>query len=135
MTKPIPTIQKFMTTTPHTIGVDQTLAQAKKVMHDLSIRHLPVLNGGAVVGIISERDINFMLSFKGVDLKQEKVSEAMTLDPIMVDAATSLDGICRDMAEKKIGSVLVQDNHKLVGIFTWVDALRAMDELLTTRLK
>ena len=76
-----------------------------------------------------------MLSFKGVDLKHEKVSEAMTTEPVMVDAETLLDEICREMAEKKIGSVLVQDNHKLVGIFTWVDALKAMDELLRTRLK
>jgi acetoin utilization protein AcuB len=135
MTKPIPTISKFMTTTPHTIGADQTLDHAKRLMHDYSIRHLPVLSGGTIVGIISERDINFMLSFKGVDLKHETVSEAMSQDPVMVDANTLLDGVCRDMAEKKIGSVLVQDNHKLVGIFTWVDALLAMDELLKTRLK
>ena len=135
MTKAIPQISKYMTTTPHTIGDDQTLAHAKSVMHEYSIRHLPVLNSGAVVGIITERDINFMLSFKGVDLKHEKVSEAMTEEPIMVDASTLLDGVCREMAEKKIGSVLVQDNHKLVGIFTWVDALIAMDELFHTRLK
>ena len=135
MTKAIPTIQKFMTTSPHTIGIDQTLSQAKNVMHELSIRHLPVLSGGALVGIISEHDINFMLSFKGVDLMHEKVSEAMTTDPVKVDAHSLLDGVCREMAEKKIGSVLVQDNNKLVGIFTWVDALKAMDELLKTRLK
>ncbi|MDO9184326.1 MAG: CBS domain-containing protein [Bacteriovorax sp.] len=135
MTKAIPSIQKFMSTSPHTIGVDQTLAQAKKVMHDLSIRHLPVLKGGSIVGIISEHDINFMLSFKGVDLKNEKIDQAMTFDPVMVESTTQLDEVCRNMAEKKIGSVLIQDNHKLVGIFTWVDALKAMDELLKTRLK
>lgn len=135
MTKAIPQISKYMTTTPHTIGVDQTLAHAKNLMHEYSIRHLPVLNSGAVVGIITERDIDFILSFKGVDLKHEKVSEAMTEEPIMVDASALVDGVCREMAEKKIGSVLVQDNHKLVGIFTWVDALMAMNELFHTRLK
>lgn len=135
MTKAIPQISKYMTTTPHTIGVDQTLAHAKSVMHEYSIRHLPVLNSGVVVGIITERDINFMLSFKGVDLKHEKVSEAMTEEPIMFEANALVDGVCREMAEKKIGSVLVQDNHKLVGIFTWVDALMAMNELFHTRLK
>jgi CBS domain-containing protein len=39
------------------------------------------------------------------------------------------------MAAHKYGSALVVDNHKLVGIFTWVDALSAMHELLETRLK
>lgn len=135
MTKSIPKIKKFMTTTPHTIGADQTLAYAKKTMHELSIRHLPVLIGGSVVGIISERDISFLQSFKNIDLKNEKVEQAMTLEPFMVDADTLLDVVCCEMAEKKIGSVLVKDNNKLVGIFTWIDALHAMDELLQTRLK
>jgi acetoin utilization protein AcuB len=135
MTKAIPLIQKFMTTTPHTIGVDQSLAQAKKVMQDYSIRHLPVLDGGTIVGIISEHDVSFMLSFKGTDLMRERVGEAMTADPTMVQISAPIDEVCREMAEKKIGSVLVQDNRKLVGIFTWVDALKAMDELLKTRLK
>ncbi len=135
MSKAIPTIQKFMSTAPHTIGADQTLAQAQKMMKEYSIRHLPVLESGVVVGIISEHDINFMLSFKGVDLKNEKVNQAMTTEPIMVEIEAPLDEICREMAERKMGSVLVQDNHKLVGIFTWVDALKSMDELLKTRLK
>ena len=135
MTKSIPKIKKFMTTTPHTIGADQTLEHAKKLMLELSIRHLPVLIGGSVVGIISERDISFLQSFKDIDLKHEKVEQAMTLEPVMVDADSLLDVVCCEMAEKKIGSVLVRDNHKLVGIFTWIDALRAMDELLQTRLK
>ncbi len=135
MTKAIPTIEKFMTTAPITIGDDQTLAHAKKVMKDLDIRHLPVLKEGKVVGIITERDISFLESFQGVDLNKERIDQAMTEDPIMVQADALLDGVCSEMAEKKIGSVLIQDNHKLVGIFTWVDALKAMDTLLKTRLK
>ncbi len=135
MTKAIPTIQKFMTTTPVTIGDDQTLAHAKKVMKDLGIRHLPVLKEGKVVGIITERDISFLESFQGVDINKEKIDQAMTEDPMMVQTETLLDAVCSEMAEKKIGSVLIEDNHKLVGIFTWVDALKAMDTLLKTRLK
>jgi acetoin utilization protein AcuB len=135
MTKPVPQIKKFMTTTPHTIGADQTLDHAKKLMHELSIRHLPVLNAGAVIGIISERDISFLQSFKDIDLKNEKVEQAMTLEPVTVNAEALLDVVCREMAEKKIGSVLVKENNKLVGIFTWIDALKAMDELMQTRLK
>lgn len=135
MTKPIPSIHKYMTTTPHTIGDDQTLAQANQIMREYSIRHLPVLHGGKIVGIISDRDISMMASFKGVDLNKEKIDQAMTTEPVVVSADTPLDEICRDMADRKIGSVLVEDNHKLVGIFTWVDALQAMDELFRTRLK
>lgn len=134
MTKAIPQVQKFMSTSPLTINGDLSLQHAKEFMLEHHIRHLPVLEGGTIVGILSERDINYIQGFKGVELKKEKVSSAMTLEPYMVEASSPLDDVCKSMAQNKIGSVLVQDNKKLVGIFTWVDALNAMSELLHTRL-
>jgi len=47
---------------------------------------------------------------------------------------SKLDEVARMMADKKIGSVLVVDHHRLVGIFTTTDALQALGELLQTRL-
>lgn len=135
MTKPIPTISKYMTTVPHTINVGLTIADAKKIMRTHEIRHLPVMSGDKVVGIITDRDITFIQAFKGVDSTVEKVDQAMTIEPCTVKIDATLDEVCRVMAENKYGSVLVEDNHKLVGIFTWVDALRATHELLSTRLK
>ncbi|MBP9680604.1 MAG: CBS domain-containing protein [Bacteriovorax sp.] len=135
MTKSIPGISKYMTTVPHTINADNTIAEAKKIMRDHEIRHLPVMNLGKVVGIITDRDITFIQAFKGVDSNVEKVDQAMTIEPYTVKIDTALDEVCQVMAENKYGSVLVEDNHKLVGIFTWVDALRATHELLITRLK
>lgn len=135
MTKAIPNIQRYMTTTPLTVNSEQSLMFAKQIMLDNKIRHLPVLNGGRLVGIISERDIVFIQNFKGVDLELEKVEGAMTEGPCTVETSAHLDEVCDMMASEKIGSVLVQDNKKLVGIFTWIDALRAMSELMHTRLK
>lgn len=134
MTKTIPKIQKFMTTSPLTINVELDLHHAKKFMIENHIRHLPVLEHGKIVGIISERDIDFIQTFQGVDLKSEKVGSAMTSEPFVVDPDANLDEVCVQMAKNKYGSVLVQDNKKLVGIFTWIDALNAMNELLHTRL-
>ncbi len=124
-----------MTTTPFTVNGEQSLTEAAKLMDGHSIRHLPVVNDGKIVGIISESDLRMMLTFKGADFTQEKVKQAMTFSPIIVNIEAKLDEVCIQMAEKKIGSVLIQDNHKLVGIFTWIDALKAMDELMKTRLK
>jgi acetoin utilization protein AcuB len=134
MSKSIPTIQKYMTTNPHSIGKDQTLATAEKMMHQHRIRHLPVLEGGKLLGVISDRDVKFLETFKDVDASK------VTLDSMYIDKVFSvepdalLDEVCDVMAENKYGSAIVMSNNKLVGIFTWVDALRAMSELLKTRL-
>jgi acetoin utilization protein AcuB len=50
MSKAIPSVQKYMTTSPHTVGADQTLAHAHSVLREHRIRHLPVLRGGQLVG-------------------------------------------------------------------------------------
>ncbi len=135
MTKAIPKIEKYMTTTPHTISPHRTLYEAKKMMQELEVRHLPVLDGGKIVGILSDKDIDFLAGFKDVDVKLEKIDQAMENDPVVVAPSAELDEVCREMASRKIGSVLVSDNHKIVGIFTWIDALNAMNELLHSRLK
>ncbi|HWU44130.1 MAG TPA: CBS domain-containing protein [Bdellovibrio sp.] len=128
--KTIPSINKYMTTSLHTIGVDQTLAKAAKVMTDFKIRHLPVLAGGQLVGIISDRDIKFVESFKDVDPDKVMISEAYSEEVYIVSPKAPLKEVCAEMALHKFGSVLVVDNDKLVGIFTWIDALHAFNELL-----
>lgn len=133
--KAIPTIQKWMTNVPHTIGAEQTLEKAEKMMNEYKIRHLPVLQGGKLVGILSDRDVKLVESFKDVDPRKVTVEEAYTPDPFIITPESPLNDVCAEMVAHKYGCVLVCDNHKLVGIFTWVDALKAFDELLSTRLK
>lgn len=133
--KAIPNISKYMTTLPHTIGADQSLAKAEKMMTDLRVRHLPVLDGGKLVGIVSDRDLKLVESFKDVDPTKINVAEAYSPDPYIAAPSSSLADVCAEMAAHKYGCALVCDNHKLVGIFTWVDALNAFNDLLSTRLK
>jgi CBS domain-containing protein len=68
MTKAIPTVQKYMTTAPHSIGTDQPLARAHEMMRSLDIRHLPVLSGGQLVGMLTDRDLALIESMGGVEL-------------------------------------------------------------------
>jgi acetoin utilization protein AcuB len=134
MSKPIPSIQKYMTTTPHSIGSEQTIATAAAMMTQHQIRHLPVLHGGQLMGILTDRDIKLIESFRDVDASKLSVEDAMTEQPYSVDPETPLDEVVQTMAEKKYGSAVVVQNHKVVGIFTNVDACRALAELLSTRL-
>jgi acetoin utilization protein AcuB len=133
--KAIPTVQKFMTYVPKSIGFDQTIAQASEFMRKLHLRHLPVLKGGNLVGILTDRDINLVMSFKDADASKMTVDEAFTPDPYFTKPDAPLNEVVAHMADKKYGCALVVDNGKLVGIFTEVDAYRALSELLETRLK
>lgn len=134
MSKTIPNLMKYMTTTPHSIGGDQTLATAQGMMKQHGIRHLPVMNGGQLSGILSDRDLKMAMGLIGVNADETKVAEIALEDPYLVHPDSKLNEVIKTMAEKRIGSALVVDNHKLVGIFTTTDALRAFDELMQTRL-
>lgn len=133
--KTIPAIQRYMSTSPHTIGAEQTLQKAHEVMREHSIRHLPVMQGNQLVGIVSDRDVQLILGIEGTDATKVTVEDAMTQDVITVDPDAGLDTVSDLMAERKAGSVVVMQNHHVVGIFTTVDGMRALSELLQTRLK
>ncbi len=134
MSKPIPTIQKHMTTSPHSIGQGQTLARAHAVMSEHQIRHLPVLEGGKLVGMLSDRDLHLVESLDGVDPAKVLVEDAMSSTIYAVAPDAALDDVVSTMAEHKYGSAVVMQNEKVVGIFTTVDACRTLAELLHTRL-
>jgi acetoin utilization protein AcuB len=134
MTKPIPTIEKYMTTTPHAIGRDQPLSQAHAMMRKHEFRHLPVLSGGELVGLISDRDLQLIETLKDVDPKKVTVEDAMSTSVYAVTPNTSLDQVLMTMAERKYGCAVVMDNGHVVGMFTTVDVCRAFAELLHTRL-
>lgn len=134
MSKSIPQLLKYMTTTPHSINSDQPLATASAMMKEYGIRHLPVMYAGQIKGVISDRDLKMAMSIRGVDASSTTVEDIATEDAFLIKPDAKLDDVVRIMADKRIGSVLVVDNHKLVGIFTTTDAMKAMDDLLNTRL-
>ncbi len=133
--KSIPTIMKYMTTTPHSVNAQEPIEIAYNMMKEHHIRHLPVLEEGQIKGIVSERDLRLAFSIRGIDPKTTKINEISNEDVFLVRPESKLDEVVRMMGEKKIGSVLVVDHHRLVGIFTTTDALHALDELLKTRLQ
>jgi len=134
MTKSMPVVQKYMSTDIQTIGDEQTMLMAHRLMREGAFRHLPVLHQGKLVGMVSDRDLNLLETLSTVDPKLVPVSEAMNANPYVVAPDTSLAEVVGTMAEKKYGAAVVCDNHKVVGIFTTVDACGALATLLATRL-
>lgn len=124
------TIAELMTPIPYTIGRDATIAEALEKMRAHGIRHLPVLHGGKLVGIVSDRDLGLIGALNDVDPTKVTVEEAMS-DPWTVPYTAHVNDVVREMTEHKYGSALIVDEHnKLVGIFTTHDALQALSELL-----
>jgi acetoin utilization protein AcuB len=125
-----PAISKFMTPSPYSIGVEQSLSAAHALMREHHVRHLPVLHGGRLVGILTERDARLVESIKDVDANEVTVEDAMSQSVYVVPPDTPLASVAREMAEHKYGSAVVMDKGKVVGIFTTVDACTALATLL-----
>ncbi|MBX3197873.1 MAG: CBS domain-containing protein [Labilithrix sp.] len=119
-----------MTPAPHTIGSDQKLALAHKVMREHRLRHLPVLRAGKLVGVLSERDLFFLETIAGVDIDIDAVSDAMSSDVYTAHPDDALRDVARTMAARRYGCAVVMDNGQLLGIFTATDALRHLAEAL-----
>lgn len=124
----------YMTGCPHSIGADQPLAEAHEMMRSLKVRHLPVLSGGKLLGILSDRDLAFVESMKDVDPKRITVEEAMTPEPYVCEGGTSLATVAREMQQHRYGAALVTEGGKLIGVFTTTDALRALGDALEGRV-
>jgi acetoin utilization protein AcuB len=132
--KAIPKVEKYMTKSPHTIGIDQPLSQAHVMMHKHLIRHLPVLSGGKLVGVLTDRDLHLVETLKDVDPEVVAVEDAMSTSVYSIPPDTPLDEVATEMAEHKYGcAVVMDDHHHVAGVLTTVDIARALAEVLRQR--
>jgi acetoin utilization protein AcuB len=121
-------VAKYMSVGPHTIDREQSLAAAKQLMHKTHVRHLPVLHGGKLVGVISERELDMIGALPGS--KQLSVEDAMVPDVYVTPEDAPLEVVAADMARLKVGSAVVVKGEDVVGVFTAVDGLRALVDVL-----
>jgi acetoin utilization protein AcuB len=130
MARTTPTVADFMTRSPHSIGMNQSLEEAHRLMRDYRIRHLPVLDGGELVGLVSERDLHLLETFRDVNAAKVTVEEAMTSDPYVVPPNTPLTQVALEMWKNKYGSAVVMEGDRLAGVFTTIDALGALATII-----
>jgi len=118
-------------TTPLLVSAksDDRLEKIIEMMEKDGVRHLPIIDNGKAVGIISDRDVKMVFNLDGADDLQAK--DIMTSFPYVVNSGTPLEEVAFEMSRNKIGSVLVKDpDGKVGGIFTVTDALNALLEVL-----
>lgn len=125
-----PVVSQYMTAAPHTIGPTRSLTAARRAMQDHQIRHLPVLEGGRVIGLLSERDLLLVETLQGVNPTEVRVEDAMVEDLFTVTPDTPVGEAVEQMIARKLGSAVVCRDDQVVGVFTTIDALRALHELL-----
>lgn len=121
-----------MTPFPLFVEVDDSLLRARTLMVEHQIRHLPVQDGGVLVGILTDRDLKRALDPDvGLPPKQELfVSDVFVPEAYVVDGGEPLDAVLAHMAAHHIGSALVTKGQKLAGILTATDACRLFSEHL-----
>jgi CBS domain-containing protein len=119
------------------ISADDTLRIVGEIMELGHVRHLPVVRGGELVGIVSQRDLlrASLSSVMGLPSEEQsqflegvRISEVMSTPPVWVAPETPIQEVAGLMAERKIGCLPVVANGELLGIVTETDVLRHFAE-------
>jgi len=120
------TVSEMMTVYPRCIAATDSIHEAHRLMRVEKLRHLPVLEGGELVGMVSERDLLRLEAAVDVDQKRDPVRSAMSAPAFSVLPETPLPQVASQMRARGIGSVVVVSEGRVVGIFTTSDALDAL---------
>ena len=123
-------IRDYMSPTVHTVDLEASLPEARQLMKEHGIRHLPVLDGSRLVGVVSQRDVVALETSPFIDTSVISVHDAMAEVPYAVSPETPLREVVQVMADNKYGSAVVMEEGRVCGIFTTVDAMSVLAELL-----
>jgi acetoin utilization protein AcuB len=119
-------VRNRMTKNPVTIGPQEMLATAQEKMTTGRFRRLPVVENGALVGILTDRDVN---RYVGVE-ERTKVRAAMTETPLTISPDMPIEEATQLLLKHQIGGLPVVDDGKLVGILTTSDILQTFLEMM-----
>lgn len=128
-------VKDVMTTAPVSITPDTPIREARDLMQKLSIRHLPVLEDGQLVGILSDRDLRTVAPSPATSLSVWEINhllakltarEVMTRFVITVTPDCPVTEATGLMLGHKIGALPVVEARRVVGILTQSDVLRAL---------
>jgi acetoin utilization protein AcuB len=134
-------VREVMTPTPHVALVRDSIRTVLSKLAEADVRHLPVLEGGALVGIVSDRDLREVVPsvLEAIERPRESarilarpISELMSSDVVSIGPEDDIIAAIDLMIEHRIGAVPVveEGSAELVGIVSYVDALRAAREAL-----
>lgn len=125
-------VDSIMSTKVVSISADDKLDIVKDIMELASVRHLPVVRLGRLVGVVTQRDLlkaslstvmGLPASEHARFLRGVSIEEVMSTPPRSIAVDATIQEAARLMSEHKIGCLPVLDGEKLVGILTETDVL------------
>lgn len=118
-----------------TISASERMSTVEDIMTLGHVRHMPVVQGGRLVGVVSERDLlraslSVLSEHRGAErrafLHVVEIARVMSTPPIVIGPDASVDEAALVMAEKKIGCLPVVEGDQLIGMVTETDVLRCL---------
>ena len=126
------TVRDWMSRAPLSVSPEVSVARVAGLMRAEAIRHVLVMEGEQLVGIVSDRDVRGLLIEGEPTLSSSApVATVMSEPPVTVDLETPLTEAARTMLEHKIGALPVVDGARPVGILTRADTLEALLAVIT----
>ena len=111
-----------------TIDPGTSCDEARGLMEVRRIRHLPVVAGGRLLGMVSDRDVRSAASLGPGTV----AGQIMTPNPVTVTPETRVEHAAELMLTARFGSLPVTHGNALVGIVTYTDLLRALVQMIET---
>lgn len=122
-----PTVGKVMTPFPYSIDVGADVVEARVLMDEHEIRHLPVTQNGKIIGVITDRDIQVAGALSDGEAAA-RVREVCHMPAYVVSHDAGLDSVLESLIERHITSAIVTQDGNLAGVFTLTDVCRLLLE-------
>ena len=131
------TAHDLMTPNPSTVTAQATIAEAWDLMRELDARHVPVVDGEMLVGMLSDRDIGNLdvgrlLTEEGAEALRRRlarpVAQLMSDDVIAAEPETDASDLITLFLEHKVGAIpiVLAGTRRIVGIVSYIDVLRGL---------
>lgn len=123
-------VVEIMSTTPVTISVDATVAEAAALIRDKHVGSLIVMQDGRPMGIVTERDIVTKVAAPDHSSKSTFVRDIMSSPLVAIHPHQEVAEAAKVMAARKIRRLPVIKEGKLVGMLTENDIIRVWPQLI-----
>jgi CBS domain-containing protein len=125
-------VQDVMTSNPTSIDAGSSVVEAARIMKQEDVGIVPIVEGGRLVGTVTDRDIAVRVVAEGKDPQSVSVRELASTDLVTVDPQQDLDEALRLMASHQVRRLpVVEEDGRLVGIVAQADVAREADDKKT----